>query len=193
MPANDRQVGGQHYAGPVQHWDLVVLLSWDYFQAQVTKYLMRWRKKNGVQDLEKAAHFLQRYIEAVKAGQLSTPAPDALPRAAWLAVLDAVDAQAQPVLESVLESTTSELTLDAWVRNYNTRRGYSDDGKRGDLYMVVRKDAVKSDGWRKFTFEGSKGGPDGEFDYFRCKYCRENFRVPVTDPPTDHVCREETL
>ena len=63
--ANDRQVGGEHYKdGELpQHWDLVDMYGWDYFQGQITKYLMRWRKKNGIQDLEKAAHFLQKYIE----------------------------------------------------------------------------------------------------------------------------------
>lgn len=29
----------------------------------MTKYLTRWRKKNGVQDLEKAKHFLDKFIE----------------------------------------------------------------------------------------------------------------------------------
>lgn len=63
--ANDRQVGGDHYktSGIPQHWDLVNTYGWDYFQGQVIKYLMRWRKKNGIQDLEKAAHYLQKYIE----------------------------------------------------------------------------------------------------------------------------------
>lgn len=71
MAANDRQVGGEHY-GPgtdLQHWDLVAMYGWDYFQGQVIKYLMRWRKKNGVEDLEKAAHYLQKYIEIAKAGK----------------------------------------------------------------------------------------------------------------------------
>lgn len=63
--ANDRQVGGNHYkTGELpQHWDLVNMYGWDYFTGQITKYLMRWRKKNGIQDLEKAAHYLQKYIE----------------------------------------------------------------------------------------------------------------------------------
>src|SRR5690606_7409665 len=36
-----------------------------YFEGQVTKYVSRWRKKNGVQDLEKALHFLQKYLEVI--------------------------------------------------------------------------------------------------------------------------------
>lgn len=62
--ANDRQVGGDHYkTGGLQHWDLVDLFEWDYFQGQIIKYLMRWRKKNGIEDLEKARHYLDKYIE----------------------------------------------------------------------------------------------------------------------------------
>lgn len=69
--ANRRQVGGTHYGlGAFQHWDLVVMFDLDYFQGQITKYVMRWDKKNGVQDLEKAQHFLEKYIEEIKAGRV---------------------------------------------------------------------------------------------------------------------------
>lgn len=63
--ANDRQIGGNHYKTPgkLEHWDLVGMFEWDYFQGQITKYLMRWRKKNGLEDLEKARHYLDKYIE----------------------------------------------------------------------------------------------------------------------------------
>lgn len=63
--ANRRQVGGSHYRTESgrQHWDLVNEFGLDYFQGQITKYVMRWRDKNGVQDLEKARHFLDKYIE----------------------------------------------------------------------------------------------------------------------------------
>ena len=65
--ANQRQVAGSHYAtGGMQHWDLVALFELDYYQGQITKYVMRWRKKNGIVDLEKAAHFLEKYIELEK-------------------------------------------------------------------------------------------------------------------------------
>lgn len=65
MSANERQVGGAHYArhGDLQHWDIVEHFKLDYFQGQITKYVMRWRDKDGVQDLQKAAHFLAKYIE----------------------------------------------------------------------------------------------------------------------------------
>jgi hypothetical protein len=62
--ANDMQVGGDHYkVGGEEHWDRVHRLGLDYFQAQITKYVERWRKKGGIQDLHKARHFLDKYIE----------------------------------------------------------------------------------------------------------------------------------
>jgi hypothetical protein len=64
MAANDKQVAGQHYAGKVQHWDMVVMHKLNYFQGQITKYVMRAPLKNGRQDLEKAQHFLEKYLEA---------------------------------------------------------------------------------------------------------------------------------
>jgi hypothetical protein len=70
MPANDQQVGGSHYKGKayyqgheLQHWDLVKIFEWDYFQAQVIKYVMRYKDKNGGQDLLKAMHFLEKMLE----------------------------------------------------------------------------------------------------------------------------------
>lgn len=63
--ANSRQVGGDHYkkAGQLEHWDVVALMGWDYFQAQITRYVDRHKRKNGKEDLEKAMHYLQKYIE----------------------------------------------------------------------------------------------------------------------------------
>lgn len=64
VPANQRQVGGDHYkVGGEEHWDRVHRLGLDYFQGCITKYVERWRSKGGVQDLEKARHYLDKYIE----------------------------------------------------------------------------------------------------------------------------------
>jgi hypothetical protein len=63
MAANDRQIGGKHYVSQIQHWDWVAANNLDYFQGQITKYVARWKHKGGFQDLEKARHFLDKYIE----------------------------------------------------------------------------------------------------------------------------------
>lgn len=74
--ANHRQIGGQHYkkTGVLQHWDIVALFNLDYFQGNISKYAFRWRDKNGLQDLEKARHYMDKYIEietARAAGKLT--------------------------------------------------------------------------------------------------------------------------
>jgi hypothetical protein len=62
--SNDTQIGGDHYKiGGEEHWDRVFRLHLDYFQAQITKYVERCWKKNGLEDLKKARHFLDKYIE----------------------------------------------------------------------------------------------------------------------------------
>jgi hypothetical protein len=74
MSANETQVAGDHYrrtGNELQHWDLAVLYQWDPFQYQITKYLMRWKYKHAtpeerLKDLQKAAHFLQKYIEVYR-------------------------------------------------------------------------------------------------------------------------------
>jgi hypothetical protein len=69
MSANESQVAGDHYMkyGKLQHWDVVHHFDLDYFQGQITKYVFRWKLKNGVQDLKKARHFLDKYIELAEA------------------------------------------------------------------------------------------------------------------------------
>lgn len=71
MKANKRQVGGSHYKKASQsgqeHWDVVADFSLDYFQGQITLYVMRNKLKGDrLGDLEKASHFLDKYIELVK-------------------------------------------------------------------------------------------------------------------------------
>ena len=68
MKANDHQVGGTHYKGSAyEHWDLVVRTGMGYLEGQATRYITRWRKKNGLEDLQKAVHYIDKLIE-VNAG-----------------------------------------------------------------------------------------------------------------------------
>ena len=71
QPANSHQVGGSHYSkhGDLQHWDIVAYFGLDYFQGQITKYVMRYKDKGGVADLKKARHFLDKYIEILEANE----------------------------------------------------------------------------------------------------------------------------
>jgi hypothetical protein len=63
MGVNEKQYGGDHWKSRFQHWDLVAQLGLDYFQGNATKYVSRWRKKNGAEDLQKAAHYCEKAID----------------------------------------------------------------------------------------------------------------------------------
>jgi len=70
MNANDVQVGGAHYkGGSYQHWDLMAdTVGIGYHMGNATKYLVRWKDKNGVEDLKKARHYVVKTKELVDAG-----------------------------------------------------------------------------------------------------------------------------
>ena len=72
MNANKKQVGGGHYQSEIQHWDYVLANNIPYLEAQIIKYVTRWRAKNGYQDLQKAQHFLEKLME-VNAPKILAP------------------------------------------------------------------------------------------------------------------------
>lgn len=61
--ANKKQVGGTHYQAAYQHWDFAMDYNLCHLAAAATKYLTRYMKKNGKQDVEKAAHYIEKWIE----------------------------------------------------------------------------------------------------------------------------------
>lgn len=78
MSANDRQVGGDHYKvkDGEQHWDRIYrLFGPGYLIGCATKYIERYQKKGGEQDLEKAMH----YIEKLKELEYGSAPPAAAP------------------------------------------------------------------------------------------------------------------
>lgn len=68
------QVGGGHYAASYQHWDFVVeAFDNRYMEGQITKYVIRWREKNGVEDLRKARSYAAKTLEVYLAGLFDRP------------------------------------------------------------------------------------------------------------------------
>ncbi|WP_180068297.1 DUF3310 domain-containing protein [Acinetobacter sp. YH16038] len=64
MKASDIQVGGSHYKDMViQPYQFALANQLDYCQANVIKYVCRHASKNGLQDLEKAKHYIDLMIE----------------------------------------------------------------------------------------------------------------------------------
>lgn len=66
--ALDIQVGGDHYKGmKIQPVEFIVANDIPYREANAIKYLCRHKNKNGLQDLKKAAHYVQMLIEEAEA------------------------------------------------------------------------------------------------------------------------------
>ena len=63
MSANDKQIGGSHYKSNSECWDYIIDNNLGYLEGTAIKYLTRWRKKNGIEDLRKAIHFIEKLIE----------------------------------------------------------------------------------------------------------------------------------
>lgn len=79
MSANEKQIAGDHYKkyGDLQPWDVVVEWKLGYLEGTALKYIARWRDKNGLEDIKKAIHFLEKLVEVeqAKVAQAVTP-PD---------------------------------------------------------------------------------------------------------------------
>jgi hypothetical protein len=62
--ALNKQVGGSHYRDKgIQPIIYIHANNLGFCEANVVKYVTRWRDKNGVADLKKAIHYLELLIE----------------------------------------------------------------------------------------------------------------------------------
>ena len=62
--ANSRQIGGTHYKQfTYETWDVITDWGLGYLDGNAVKYLSRWRYKNGLEDLKKARHYIDKLIE----------------------------------------------------------------------------------------------------------------------------------
>lgn len=63
--ANAKQVAGDHYKkyGDFQPWDAVIAWNLGYLEGTALKYIARWKDKNGIEDIKKAIHFLEKLVE----------------------------------------------------------------------------------------------------------------------------------
>lgn len=64
MAANNYQIAGDHYRrGNIQPWDAIADWELGFLDGNVVKYMARWKKKEGLKDLMKAKHYLEKLIE----------------------------------------------------------------------------------------------------------------------------------
>lgn len=66
--ANARQEGGSHYKQfQYETWDVITDWGLGYLDGNAVKYLSRWRHKNGIEDLKKARHYIDKLLEVEQA------------------------------------------------------------------------------------------------------------------------------
>lgn len=64
MSALKKQIGGDHYQGfEIQPALFIHKNNIPFMEGTALTYLVRWRKKGGIQDLEKAKHIIEMLIE----------------------------------------------------------------------------------------------------------------------------------
>jgi hypothetical protein len=58
------QVGGDHYkTAAIQPIEFILVNDLSFVEGNVVKYVARWKTKGGVEDLRKARHYLDLYIQ----------------------------------------------------------------------------------------------------------------------------------
>ena len=69
FPQNN-QIGGSHYRKfHIQPYEFISKNDLSFFQGCVIKYVCRYKKKNGIQDLEKVIHYCELEIKKLKDGK----------------------------------------------------------------------------------------------------------------------------
>lgn len=66
--AEKTQVAGNHYKKylHIQPWHIIDAYKMGYYDGNALKYLLRYKDKNGVEDLKKAKHYLEKLIENIE-------------------------------------------------------------------------------------------------------------------------------
>ena len=75
MSTLDTQVGGDHYRKmKIQPIEFIVANELEFRVANIVKYVCRYKDKNGLQDLEKAQHYLDMLKEELQAAKIQVQA-----------------------------------------------------------------------------------------------------------------------
>ena len=58
--ASEKQIGGNHYKQyAIQPIEFITKNNIPYIEGNIIKYILRWRDKNGVEDLDKCIHYIE--------------------------------------------------------------------------------------------------------------------------------------
>jgi hypothetical protein len=66
--ADLKQISGDHYKKlDPEPWNVITAWNLGYLDGTALKYIARWRDKGGLNDIRKAIHFLEKFIEVEEA------------------------------------------------------------------------------------------------------------------------------
>jgi hypothetical protein len=67
MKSFKKQVGGSHYKKyKIQPVEFIIKNNIGFVEGNIIKYVLRFKEKGGVQDLEKAKHYIELLIDSSK-------------------------------------------------------------------------------------------------------------------------------
>ena len=67
MKSLKKQIGGNHYKKyKIQPIEFILKNNIGFCEANIIKYVLRFKEKGGVQDLEKAKHYIELLIDSTK-------------------------------------------------------------------------------------------------------------------------------
>ena len=67
MKSYKKQVGGSHYKKyKIQPIEFIIKNNIGFVEGNILKYVLRFKEKGGVQDLEKAKHYIELLIDSTK-------------------------------------------------------------------------------------------------------------------------------
>lgn len=118
------QVAGDHYKClAIQPVEYAHANNLGYFEGTVVKYISRWRNKNGIEDLKKAAHFLGILIEletkrVEKEHPKTLTIGEAMKRYPEYFITPMPVPTLRPMLEPLvtLRNSADEVALGSWAR-----------------------------------------------------------------------------
>jgi hypothetical protein len=67
MKSFKKQVGGSHYKNyKIQPVEFIIKNNIGFVEGNIIKYILRFKEKGGVQDLNKAKHYIELLIDSTK-------------------------------------------------------------------------------------------------------------------------------
>jgi len=198
MGSDEFQIGGSHYTAEYQHWNMVADFQLDYYRANATKYMTRHRSKNGLQDVQKAGHYIDKLVELLNASRISIVF-NFPPHIGLAMIRMANEYYVANEISNPLDQKFFDLVL--MPRNIGHLIEASEVLKQLELvYPPAGLKAEKQDqapaslstpaGGRyrpslQFTLEGYRGNRD----CWQCRKCFAHFELPAdTNPEAVHVC-----